>query len=160
MRNFTRNGMPLLEVELSNDRKGYLSPFRGYCFQVSGTPDGVGTIGSSPVVGFGNLAVLVNSQAVEEAFSTASMPPRDSLSASNVSASGYLGVILTAFARQALAQAGVAKFRSYEDERAFEHFILEVRNWLATAACTEGPSDSEVDFHKRLTDNCAKCNVS
>lgn len=49
--------MPIVEVICDGGRyeKGYLTPFRGYRFQVSGTKDGQGDCGSSQVVGLGNI---------------------------------------------------------------------------------------------------------
>ena len=49
---FTENGMPILCVEANRDgenRIGYLTPFRGYRFQVSGTIDGKWDLGASDV---------------------------------------------------------------------------------------------------------------
>ena len=34
---------------------GYLTPFRGYSFQVSGSLEGAGDLGSSQVIGLGNI---------------------------------------------------------------------------------------------------------
>lgn len=42
--------IPTIEIKLSSGRKGYLSPFRGYCFQVSGNKEGDGDYGSSPII--------------------------------------------------------------------------------------------------------------
>lgn len=44
-----RTGIPTLEIKCG-DRSFYLTPFRGYRFQVSGSTDGDGDYGSSPVV--------------------------------------------------------------------------------------------------------------
>ena len=33
----------------------YLSPFRGYCFQISGNSNGEGSYASTPVIGLGNV---------------------------------------------------------------------------------------------------------
>ena len=55
------NDMPRLEVMIVDDEeetvisKGWLSPFRNYCFQVSLTEDGVGDAGSSEVIGLRRL---------------------------------------------------------------------------------------------------------
>ena len=46
-----KTGIPTLEI-ICEDRSFYLTPFRGYRFQVSGTKDGDGDYGSSPVVHF------------------------------------------------------------------------------------------------------------
>lgn len=46
-----KTGIPTLEI-VTDDRSYYLTPFRGYRFQVSGTKDGDGDYGSSPVVHF------------------------------------------------------------------------------------------------------------
>ena len=46
-----RTGIPTLEIKVE-DRSYYLTPFRGYRFQVSGSKDGDGDYGSSPVVHF------------------------------------------------------------------------------------------------------------
>ena len=44
-----RSGIPTLELKVE-DRSYYLTPFRGYRFQVSGSRDGDGDYGSSPVI--------------------------------------------------------------------------------------------------------------
>lgn len=48
--------MPSLTVNIEKDgnvlTKGYLQPFRGYCFQVSGSKNGDGDYGSSPNIHF------------------------------------------------------------------------------------------------------------
>lgn len=46
-----RSGIPTLEIRVE-DRSYYLQPFRAYRFQVSGSKDGDGDYGSSPVVHF------------------------------------------------------------------------------------------------------------
>lgn len=46
-----RSGIPTLEIKCGN-RSYFLTPFRGYRFQVSGSRDGEGDYGSSPVVHF------------------------------------------------------------------------------------------------------------
>ena len=48
------NFMPVLEIKVNDKVVGYLSPVRGYRFQVSGTFDGEGDYGSSEVVGLKN----------------------------------------------------------------------------------------------------------
>lgn len=53
------NFMPVLEIKVNDKVVGYLAPFRGYRFQVSGTFDGEGDYGSSEVVGLKN-AILKN----------------------------------------------------------------------------------------------------
>lgn len=55
------DNMPILKITKDNNdgsdfrRVGYLSPFRGYRFQVSGTIDGSGDYGSSSVVGLAKV---------------------------------------------------------------------------------------------------------
>lgn len=44
-----RTGIPTLEIKCG-DRSYYLTPFRAYRFQVSGSKDGDGDYGSSPVL--------------------------------------------------------------------------------------------------------------
>lgn len=44
------NDMPQIEVMFNDMTVGYLAPFRHYCFQVSGTVDGAGDLGSSPII--------------------------------------------------------------------------------------------------------------
>ena len=44
-----RTGIPTLEIRCDG-RSYYLTPFRGYRFQVSGSKDGDGDYGSSPVI--------------------------------------------------------------------------------------------------------------
>lgn len=46
-----RSGIPTLEIKV-DDRSYYLTPFRAYRFQVSGSKDGDGDYGSSPVLHF------------------------------------------------------------------------------------------------------------
>ena len=59
------NGIPVLHCLLKDNkiikdgkhvvlREGWLAPFRGYRFQVSGSIDGKGDYGSSPVIGLKN----------------------------------------------------------------------------------------------------------
>lgn len=43
---------------------GYLSPFRGYSFQVSGTKDGDGDYGSSGIIKFKELYVAINDKSM------------------------------------------------------------------------------------------------
>ena len=50
--------MPQLEIKYTiygDERVLYLSPFRGYSFQVSGSIEGSGSYGASSVVGLGNI---------------------------------------------------------------------------------------------------------
>jgi hypothetical protein len=54
----SEKGMPMLEVCLSDDKWtgiAYLSPFRGYRFQISETFDGQGDLASTPVLGLANI---------------------------------------------------------------------------------------------------------
>ena len=46
------DGFPYVRIKVNHLTVGYLMPFRGYRFQVSGTTNGIGDIGSSPVVHF------------------------------------------------------------------------------------------------------------
>lgn len=46
-----RTGIPTLEIK-TDGRSYYLTPFRAYRFQVSGSKDGDGDYGSSPVIHF------------------------------------------------------------------------------------------------------------
>lgn len=65
---FHECGMPILVIEntvATSDRKGnpyydkgYLSPFRKYCFQVSSDVEGNGDMGSSKVIGLNNVLNL------------------------------------------------------------------------------------------------------
>jgi len=48
-------GVPVLKVTQEDGKVGYLAPFRGYCFQVSGSLEGVRDLGASTVVGLGNF---------------------------------------------------------------------------------------------------------
>lgn len=54
---FTNSKMPIgiLVDKESGDEIGFLSPFRSYKFQVSGTFDGQWDLGSSKVIGLGNV---------------------------------------------------------------------------------------------------------
>ena len=56
------DGMPMMKIpciDMWKDKEVehnyYLSPFRGYCFQISGNAEGVGDYASTPVVGLGNI---------------------------------------------------------------------------------------------------------
>ena len=59
------NFMPVLEIKVNDKVVGYLAPFRGYRFQVSGTFDGEGDYGSSEVVGLKN-AILKSTGTSDE----------------------------------------------------------------------------------------------
>ena len=63
------NFMPVLEIKVNDKVVGYLSPFRGSRFQVSGTFDGQGDYGSSEVVGLKN-AILKNTGSSDESLYT------------------------------------------------------------------------------------------
>ena len=53
---FGEQNMPVAVLEDSQGVAiGYLTPFRGYSFQVSGSLDGAGDLGSSQVIGLGNV---------------------------------------------------------------------------------------------------------
>jgi hypothetical protein len=56
---FEKQGIPTMEIVVVNEDSpevrtigGYLTPFRGYRFQVSGDKNGSGDYGSSPVIAF------------------------------------------------------------------------------------------------------------
>ena len=54
--------LPLLAVTVTTEegekiRRGFLSPFRKYCFQVSGTVNGSGDFGASEVIGLKNIKI-------------------------------------------------------------------------------------------------------
>ena len=54
--------LPILAVTVVTDegekiRRGFLSPFRKYCFQVSGTVNGSGDFGASEVIGLKNIKI-------------------------------------------------------------------------------------------------------
>lgn len=53
--NFTNTGMPVATIEYNNGDKAYLTPFRAYKFQVSRTFEGQCDLGSSQVIGLGNV---------------------------------------------------------------------------------------------------------
>ena len=46
------SGIPTVEIKVEDKVTGYLTPFRGYSFQVSGNKSGDGDHGSSPVIAF------------------------------------------------------------------------------------------------------------
>ena len=46
------SGIPTVEIMVDDKITGYMTPFRGYCFQVSEDKHGDGDIGSSPVIAF------------------------------------------------------------------------------------------------------------
>lgn len=59
----SESGFPTIEVSFTSaegERRGYLSPFRGYCFQVSWGPEGDGDAGSSTPIGLKNCRSTVN----------------------------------------------------------------------------------------------------
>lgn len=54
---FTDNKMPILELVIKDEngniiKNGYLTPFRKYCFQVSGNKKGEGDYGSTACINF------------------------------------------------------------------------------------------------------------
>lgn len=56
----TDEKFPIMKLEVVDNggevvKTGYLSPFRGYCFQVSGDTEGNGDYGSSGVIGLANV---------------------------------------------------------------------------------------------------------
>ena len=58
----SEDGFPQLRIPCIDSWKDeevehdyYLSPFRGYCFQISSNADGVGDCASTPVIGLGNV---------------------------------------------------------------------------------------------------------
>lgn len=65
-----RSGIPTLEIKCE-DRSYYLTPFRGYRFQVSGSTDGDGDYGSSPVIHykdtFGNMHYAITTSIIDSA---------------------------------------------------------------------------------------------
>lgn len=65
-----RTGIPTLEIKCG-ERSYYLTPFRGYRFQVSGSRDGDGDYGSSPVIHykktFGTLHHAVTTGVIDSA---------------------------------------------------------------------------------------------
>jgi len=52
---FVEKEIPMIEICINEKVEGYLSAFRGYKFQVSATRDGQYDLGSSWVIGLGNL---------------------------------------------------------------------------------------------------------
>lgn len=79
----------------------WLSPFRNYKFQVSGTIDGRYTIGDSPVVGLGNIICADYHVQSDKG----SMPSGSFTSNVNLDNSGYDGIaytLLEALAKEAL----------------------------------------------------------
>jgi hypothetical protein len=58
--------IPMLTVMEKDTGKviGYLTPFRGYCFQISKTIDGEDDLASSEVVGFGSIVKKMKSEIV------------------------------------------------------------------------------------------------
>lgn len=65
-----RSGIPTLEIKCDN-RSYFLTPFRGYRFQVSGSRDGDGDYGSSPVIHykdtFGNMHYAITTSIIDSA---------------------------------------------------------------------------------------------
>lgn len=78
-------------------RHVWLTPFRGYAFQVSGTINGEGDLGSTPVVGLGNII---------NAFATYTGNPgsRSSIYASNFKLSDLPRPIFAAMAKAAIME--------------------------------------------------------
>lgn len=56
--------MPQIEVMANGKVVGYLAPFRHYCFQISRTIDGEGSMGSSPII---KLDEVINNNSRESA---------------------------------------------------------------------------------------------
>ena len=53
--NIDEDGFPCIRIKVNHLTIGYLMPYKGYRFQVSGTTNGIGDIGSSPVIQFKNI---------------------------------------------------------------------------------------------------------
>ena len=87
------NFMPVLEVKVDDKVVGYLSPFRGYRFQVSGTFEGEGDYGSSEVIGLKN-AILKSTGTSDE-----SLYYRSNCNAHDTSIEMLLGLATIAVAK-------------------------------------------------------------
>ena len=118
----TESGMPTLKIIVENDRDFYLSPFRGYSFQVSGTLSGSCDYGSSEVIGLANVV---------KAFSDYQKPKSNlSIYAQN---SDPTMIIFRSLINDALRKASIIvpikvgdKFR----QDIIDEFINEVIDWL------------------------------
>lgn len=87
------NFMPVLEIKVDDTVVGYLAPFRGYRFQVSGTFNGQGDYGSSEVVGLKN-AIIKSTGSSDESWYY-----RSNCNAHNTSIEMLLGLATIAVAK-------------------------------------------------------------
>ena len=99
------NGMPQMKIpcidiwaeDKVREHNYYLSPFRGYRFQISGDENGSGDYASTPVIGLGNIILAYNNYKVPHSAS--------SIFASNSSSIAY-GIF------EAFITATIDKFES------------------------------------------------
>lgn len=118
--------IPTMKFVIDENHKYFLTPFRGYAFQVSYTEDGVGDAGSSDVVGLGNLVRALDGYAYPGS--------RSSLYAANVSP---LKACFTAFAEEAINRSGLkipmfieVNGETMPSHRYMESFIDICINWV------------------------------
>lgn len=111
------HGIPVLKLAEGK----FLSPFRGYSFQVSGDEEGHGDRGSSKVLGLGNViqTKLVRGQL------------NSSLYASNLASDELPREIFRLMALDAIFQSNFRKEDfEYQDWWVFETFIDDCVTWV------------------------------
>jgi hypothetical protein len=117
-------GMPILKLMNADGRSlGYVSPFRGYCFQVSATVNGEGDKGSSTVVGLGNIV---------KAFENFERPATGGGIYSSNAKSPVYG-IFSDMAELAISKADIAVYWYTGISKVFEEFIDESIKYITEA---------------------------
>lgn len=103
---FTETGFPIMEIKVG-EKKGYLSPFRGTHFQVSGDTKGRGDFGSSDFIKMTDLRGTAYKENVLFAYA-------------------YMAIMR--FGRYG-KELGTASIR-WNDEKHLRNFVIEVAKWL------------------------------
>lgn len=118
------NFMPVLEIKVDDIVVGYLSPFRGYRFQVSATFDGQCDYGSSEVIGLKN-AILKS-----KGISAESRYYRSSCNAHNTSIEMLLGLATIAVTKFCRNRDYIMPDINRVDEHVLNDFIEACYNML------------------------------
>ena len=148
------NGMPMMKIpcidiwaedaeDKVREHDYYLSPFRGYRFQISGDENGSGDYASTPVIGLGNIVLAYNTYKVPNSAS--------SIFASNSSSIAY-GIF------EAFITSTIDKFESRCDNtfsfknmyEIIPQFTEECIKYIEEKVLSELPADTP--FTRKVTD--------
>lgn len=104
-------------------KKGWLSPFRAYSFQVSGSPDGVGDCGASKVIGLKHCIYFSSNDS--------GIGFQSNYDAKGIGKQLLLGQALIALLKWAdHSDMGEWDHRWYNEENQLSKFIDECYDWL------------------------------